>query len=73
VRDNSTADGAVVHLWTCQAGLASQRWTYTSGRDLVNANSGKCLDITENNLADGAKLQQWACAGGANQKWSVPA
>jgi glucosylceramidase len=72
VRDNSTADGAVVHLWTCLSGVTSQRWTYTAGRDLVNAATGKCLDITDNNLADGAKLQQWTCSGGANQRWTVP-
>ncbi|UQU61413.1 RICIN domain-containing protein [Couchioplanes caeruleus] len=71
VAGGATTDGAVVHLWDCYAGLTSQQWTYTAGRDLVNVKSGKCLDIKDNNLADGAKLQIWTCSGGANQKWTV--
>jgi glucosylceramidase len=66
------ADGTPVILWSCHGG-ANQQWQYTAGRDLVNANSGKCLDITGVNAADGARLQVWSCAGGANQKWTVPA
>ncbi|WP_433717637.1 ricin-type beta-trefoil lectin domain protein [Actinoplanes sp. CA-051413] len=71
VAGGATTDGAVVHLWDCFAGLTSQQWTYTAGRDLVNVKAGKCLDIKDNNLADGAKLQLWTCGGGANQKWTV--
>ena len=69
----STADGAAVHLWTCNAGQTSQQWQYTAAGDLVNVAANKCLDIKDNNLADGARLQLWSCAGGANQKWNVPA
>jgi hypothetical protein len=71
VAGGATTDGAVVHLWDCYAGLTSQQWTYTAGRDLVNVKANKCLDIKDNNLADGAKLQLWTCGGGANQKWTV--
>jgi hypothetical protein len=70
VVNGSTANGAVVHLWDCFDTVASQKWTLTSGRDLVNTASGKCLDIKDNNLADGAKLQLWDCGGAANQKWT---
>lgn len=72
VKDNGTADGSAVQLWDC-AGGANQKWTATSGRDLVNTASGKCLDIKDNNAADGAQLQIWTCTGSANQKWNVPA
>ncbi|GAA3953686.1 RICIN domain-containing protein [Actinoplanes auranticolor] len=71
VAGGATTDGAAVHMWDCFAGLTSQQWTYTAGRDLVNVKAGKCLDIKDNNLADGAKLQLWTCGGGANQKWTV--
>lgn len=56
----------------CHGG-SSQQWTYTSGRDLVNAYSGKCLDVTGNSSADATRLQIWTCTGGASQKWTVPA
>ncbi|MEU8611124.1 RICIN domain-containing protein [Actinoplanes sp. NPDC048791] len=71
VAGGATTDGAAVHMWDCFAGLTSQQWTYTAGRDLVNVKANKCLDIKDNNLADGAKLQLWTCGGGANQKWTV--
>ncbi|GAA4606697.1 hypothetical protein BJY16_005959 [Actinoplanes octamycinicus] len=70
VANNATANGAVVHLWDCYDSVASQKWTLTAGRDLVNVAANKCLDIKDNNLADGAKLQLWDCSGGANQKWT---
>ncbi|MGX6606437.1 ricin-type beta-trefoil lectin domain protein [Micromonosporaceae bacterium Da 78-11] len=70
VANGSTANGAVIHLWDCYDTVASQKWSLTGGRDLVNTASGKCLDIKDNNLADGAKLQLWDCSGGANQKWT---
>ena len=72
VANNSTADGATVHLWDCIDTVASQKWTASNGQ-LVNPASGKCLDVKDNNPADGAKLQIWTCTGAANQKWSVPA
>jgi glucosylceramidase len=72
VKDNGTADGSAVQLWDC-AGGANQKWTATSGHDLVNTASGKCLDIKDNNTADGAQLQIWTCTGSTNQKWNVPA
>ncbi|GAA0810175.1 ricin-type beta-trefoil lectin domain protein [Spirilliplanes yamanashiensis] len=72
VQNGAVNDGATVHMWTCHAGLTSQQWTYTAGRDLVNVRSGTCLDVRDNNPADGARLQLWSCSGGANQKWTVP-
>ncbi|WP_067501934.1 ricin-type beta-trefoil lectin domain protein [Actinoplanes sp. TFC3] len=67
VKDNGTADGTPVQMWDCFGG-ANQQWTYTSGRDLKNVASGKCLDVS--GTANGAKLQIWTCTGGSNQKWS---
>ncbi|MFI0900382.1 RICIN domain-containing protein [Streptomyces sp. NPDC020983] len=39
---------------------------------LVNQNSGKCLEVADWRTDNGAPVRQWDCTGGANQKW-VPA
>ncbi|MFI0722204.1 RICIN domain-containing protein [Streptomyces sp. NPDC021224] len=36
---------------------------------LVNENSGKCLEIADWRTDNGAPARQWDCTGGANQKW----
>ncbi|MFI8080866.1 RICIN domain-containing protein [Kitasatospora sp. NPDC086009] len=36
---------------------------------LVNAASGKCLDVSGGSTADGAAVIQWARTGGTNQGW----
>jgi endonuclease/exonuclease/phosphatase family metal-dependent hydrolase len=40
---------------------------------VVNQQSGLCLDIAGATPADGANVQQWACNGGDWQKWSYDA
>jgi glucosylceramidase len=70
VNAGSVADGARVQLYSCN-GSAAQQWTYTSGRDLVNPQANKCLDVTGNNSANATPLQLWTCTGAANQKWTV--
>ena len=72
VANNSTVDGAVVHLWDCYDTVATQKWAVSAG-GLVNGASGKCLDVKDNNFANGAKLQIWTCTGAANQRWIAPA
>jgi endonuclease/exonuclease/phosphatase family metal-dependent hydrolase len=37
---------------------------------IVNQQSGLCLDIANASPADGSNVQQWACNGGAWQKWN---
>ena len=65
-------DGTRVQLWDCN-GTGAQRWQATAARELVNPQSGKCLDATGVSSANGTPLQIWQCTGGANQKWTVPA
>jgi endo-1,4-beta-xylanase len=53
-------------------GSPSQRWRLESNGDLnqvINAASGKCLDIKDKSPADGANILQWDCSGGDNQAW----
>jgi pectin methylesterase-like acyl-CoA thioesterase len=41
---------------------------------LVNVNSGKCVDVPAASKTSGVRLQQWGCAGGqTNQLWTLAA
>ena len=37
---------------------------------VVNAGSGKCLDVTGHGTANGTPFVLWTCTGAANQRWS---
>jgi len=39
--------------------------------ELINRQSGLCLDIDNNNTGNNAAIDQWACNGGANQQWAA--
>ena len=46
-------------------GISSSTWY-----QVVNTNSGDCVDDTNGSTANGTAVQQWACAAGnANQEW----
>jgi hypothetical protein len=66
----STADGTLVDLWACNGG-ANQHWTAENG-ELVNPQSGKCLDDPAFSTTNGTQLDIWDCNGGANQHWTLP-
>ena len=42
-----------------------------SNGELVNTNSGKCLDDTGYG-GSGTQVQIWACADSSNQQWNIP-
>ncbi len=65
-----TANGTLVDLYPCN-GTGAQSWVHESNGELVNANSGKCLDDTGFG-GSGTQVQIWACAGSSNQQWNVP-
>ena len=65
-----TADGTLVDLYTCN-GTAAQDWQPQSDGELVNPNSGKCLDDTGFG-GSGTQVQIWDCAASSNQVWSLP-
>ncbi|TQM78557.1 ricin-type beta-trefoil lectin protein [Saccharothrix saharensis] len=64
-------NGAQARLWDCN-GAANQRWTHTSGKQLV-VNGNKCLDASGAGTANGTAAIIWDCHGGANQQWNVNA
>jgi hypothetical protein len=40
------------------------------GYELVNVNSGKCLDVANAAFASGAHVNQYTCSGNSNQRWA---
>ncbi|MFJ8043721.1 phosphatidylinositol-specific phospholipase C domain-containing protein [Kitasatospora sp. NPDC096147] len=63
-----TANGTPVQLWGCNGGT-NQRWVLNGKSQLVNPQSGRCLDIP-GGRTDGTQLNIWDCADGAkNQIW----
>ncbi len=65
-----TANGTLVDLYPCN-GTGAQSWVHESNGELVNTNSGKCLDVTGFG-GSGTQVQIWSCTGNANQKWTLP-
>jgi chitinase len=65
-----TADGTAVDLYDCN-GTAAQSWVPQSNGELLNPNSGKCLDDTGYG-GSGTQVQIWSCADTSNQKWTLP-
>ena len=65
-----TADGTVVDIYTCN-GSAAQLWQPQSNGELLNTNSGKCLDDTGYG-GSGTQAQIWTCGDTANQQWVMP-
>jgi hypothetical protein len=65
-----TANGTLVDLYTCN-GTGAQVWEPQSNGELLNPNSGKCLDDTGYG-GSGTQVQIWACADTSNQQWTLP-
>ncbi|MER7585758.1 RICIN domain-containing protein [Kitasatospora sp. NPDC097691] len=51
------------------AGAYSGGFRIPTSSTVVNANSGKCLEIADWSTDNGAPARQWDCTGGANQRW----
>ena len=65
-----TANGTTVDLYTCN-GTGAQVFIPQSNGELLNPNSGKCLDDTGFG-GSGTQLQIWSCADSSNQQWHLP-
>ena len=65
-----TANGTTVDLYDCN-GTGAQTWVPQSNGELLNPNSGKCLDDTGFG-GSGTQVQIWDCAASSNQKWNLP-
>jgi len=70
VDNGATTDNTTVDLYDCN-GTGAQTWTAQPSGELVNPQSGKCLDDTASGPS-GTQLTINDCDGGADQKWTLP-
>ncbi|MFF5180518.1 glycoside hydrolase family 27 protein [Micromonospora sp. NPDC000316] len=61
--------GVKVQIWDCNGG-ANQRWTVNANGTISGAQSGLCLDVSNNATANGTPVILWSCTGAANQRWT---
>jgi GH25 family lysozyme M1 (1,4-beta-N-acetylmuramidase) len=76
VAANSTSTGARLELEPCNAGNGAQLWQAATDGQLVNPQSGKCLDVPVASAANGTKPVIHSCANSAgqpNEHWLRPA
>ncbi|WP_405719399.1 ricin-type beta-trefoil lectin domain protein [Streptomyces sp. NBC_01537] len=70
----STANGARATTAACASGTgadtAAQRWQTNANGQIVNEETGKCLDVSGWGTADGTPVILWTCGGGTNQAWT---
>jgi hypothetical protein len=52
-----------------QKAKAAERQTNADGQ-IVNEETGKCLDVSDWGTADGTPVILWTCGGGTNQAWT---
>ncbi|WP_371129926.1 RICIN domain-containing protein [Streptomyces sp. 2231.1] len=64
---NSTANGTVITLWTCNGN--DLQMFYWRGDALVHGASGKCLTPRGNSLSNGTVLTLWTCTGSSVQNF----
>jgi chitinase len=65
-----TTNGTTVDLYPCN-GTGAQSWVHESNGELMNTNSGKCLDDTGYG-GSGTQVQIWTCDDTSNQQWNLP-
>ena len=65
-----TTNGTTVDLYTCN-GSGAQDWVTQPSGELVNPQSGKCLEDNDNG-GSGTQLIIYDCNGAADQKWTLP-
>ncbi len=71
--DTNGGSGTKAELATC-TGATDQQWTYQLNGNLINKQSGLCLDVTGGGSSDGTALEAWSCGDNQlNQIWSLPA
>ncbi|WP_370384237.1 ricin-type beta-trefoil lectin domain protein [Catenulispora sp. GAS73] len=70
VNGGATANGTTVDLYTCN-NTGAQDWVAQPGGQLVNPQSGKCLDDAGDG-GSGTQLVIDYCGQGTGQMWTVP-
>ena len=71
VTQSGTANGTLVQYYQCN-NTGAQQWTAQSNGELVNPESGKCLDDPGSSTTPATQLDISTCTGGSNQIWHLP-
>jgi hypothetical protein len=75
VTGKSLLDGAKIQLWTCLTTngqpAPNQQWLVGPNGELINANSGRCLDDPGGPTANGTQLDQQDCYGNVSEVWAA--
>lgn len=69
IAGSTTVNGTQAQLWDCHGGT-NQRWTYTSGKQLM-IYGNKCLSAMADGTANGTAVVIGDCTGGTGQQWSI--
>jgi hypothetical protein len=78
VEGPSNNNGATIHQWDWK-NTYSQQWKLEGVRTganqvsykIINGQSGKVIDVSNNSTANGARIHQWDYVGNSNQLWSI--
>ena len=65
-KGNSSANRAVVVIWSCSGSDPAENWQFSNSEFIHN---GKCLN-DQGNGASRSKVILWSCNGASNEKWS---
>jgi hypothetical protein len=73
VTGSTLLDGAKAVLEPCAspAATTNQQWVAGVGGELINVNSGRCLDDPGNNTTEGTALVQEDCYGQTGEIWAL--
>jgi predicted alpha-1,2-mannosidase len=66
-----TTNGTLIQLWSCN-GTGSQQWRTTTSGQLINPQSGLCLDDPSSSTTAGTQVQLYGCDNTAAQDWKLP-
>nr|WP_246497449.1 lectin [Sphaerisporangium rubeum] len=69
ITGGAATNGAQAQLWDCNGGT-SQRFTYTSGKQL-QVFGNKCLDANNQGTSNGTQVIIWDCNNQTNQQWNL--
>ena len=75
VTGKSLLDGAKIQLWSCLTAngqpVPNQLWLVGPNGELINANSGRCLNDPGGTTVNGTQLDQQDCYGNVSEVWAA--
>jgi predicted alpha-1,2-mannosidase len=71
VTQSGTANGTLVQYYQCD-NTGAQQWSAQPDGELINPESGKCLDDPGSSTTSSTQLDISTCTGDSNQVWHLP-